>query len=333
MYREHLPQLDGGTFLTDGGLGTALIFDHGIELPDFASYPLLADREAKGLIRDYYESYLELARDLRLGFVLESPTWRASPRWAGRLGHGESDLDSLNRAGIELVEELRTEHAAELGPVAISGCVGPFDDAYAPTEQLGVDEALEYHAIQIATFADTAADMVSALTLSYPEEAIGIALAARDAGLPAVISFTVETDGRLPTGQPLGDAIEQVDEETNGAPAYYGINCAHPTHFTAVLEHGGAWRRRVQMVRANSSTKSHAELDGATELDVGDPDSLGACHAPLAGLLPNLNVLGGCCGTDARHVESIRDAWLDAGGDPAPAWRVIREWGNSESTI
>jgi S-methylmethionine-dependent homocysteine/selenocysteine methylase len=194
----------------------------------------------------------------------------------------------------------------------ISGCVGPQDDGYNPADLLTADAAQEYHSIQIATFAGTAADMVTAITMTYADEAIGVARAAAEAGLPAAISFTVETDGRLPSGEALGEAIEQVDRETGGSPSYYMINCAHPTHFASVLERGDGWRERIGGLRANASTRSHAELDEADELDEGDPADLGARYAELRERMPRLNVLGGCCGTDHRHVAEIRDAWLRA---------------------
>ena len=123
--------------------------------------------------------------------------------------------------------------------------------------------------------------MVTVLTMTYAEEAIGITRAAVESGLPVVISFTLETDGRLPSGQALGEAIQQVDEDTESAPAYYMINCAHPTHFEDVLEPGAPWIDRIRGLRANASTKSHAELDEATELDDGDPADLGERHAAL----------------------------------------------------
>ena len=307
-YRERLPQLDGDVFLTDGGIETTLIFHRGLDLPAFAAFDLLKDAEGTSELRAYYEPYLELAREHGTGFVLESPTWRASPRWAAQLGYSLDELDRLNRKAIALMEELREAHQGA-GPVVISGCVGPHDDGYDPAELLSAPAAREYHSTQIATFAETAADMVTAITMTYPEEAIGIVRAAGDHGLPVVISFTVETDGRLPSGQALDEAIVQVDRETADGPAYYMINCAHPSHFEQVLAGGEPWAQRIRGLRANASTKSHAELDEAEELDEGDPDDLGARHAQLRAKLPRLNVLGGCCGTDHRHVGAICAAW------------------------
>jgi S-methylmethionine-dependent homocysteine/selenocysteine methylase len=305
-YRDGLPQLDDRLFLTDGGIETVLIFHEGRDLPQFAAFDLLKDDEGTAALRRYYEPYAALARDRGIGFVLESPTWRASPRWAAELGYSEAELDRLNRKAIALLEGLRDEYASD-APVVISGCVGPHDDGYSPAEMLSADAAHEYHRTQIGTFADTAADMVTAITMTYADEATGVARAAAEAGVPAAIAFTLETDGGLPSGQSLADAIEQVDADT--APAYFMINCAHPTHFEHVLADGGAWTERIRGLRANASTRSHAELDEATELDEGDPADLGARYAALRSRLPRLNVVGGCCGTDHRHVAAIRDAW------------------------
>jgi S-methylmethionine-dependent homocysteine/selenocysteine methylase len=297
-----LPQLEGDLFLTDGGLETTLIFHRGLELPAFAAFVLLADEAGTEELRRYYAPYLELARDQGVGFVLETPTWRASPRWAAELGYDEAELDRLNRKAISLMEQLRDEAGV---PAVISGCIGPQGDGYSPAAELSAAEARDYHSTQIATFADTAADMVTALTITYADEAIGITRAAGDAGLPAVISFTLETDGRLPSGQQLGDAIEQVDDATDPAPAYYMINCAHPTHFEAVLDSDAGWLARIRGLRANASSKSHAELDEADELDDGDSVDLGVRHVALREKLPALTVVGGCCGTDHRHVGEI----------------------------
>ena len=309
MYRARLPQLDGGLFVTDGGIETTLIFHQGLELPSFAAFDLLKDDEGTEQLRRYYAPYANLARKRGLGLVLESPTWRANPDWAEQIGYSRDELDAMNRKAIALMEELRAEYASN-APIVISGCVGPQSDGYSPATMLTPDEAQAYHSTQIATFADTSADMVTAITMTYAEEATGLTRAAVEHRIPVAISFTVETDGRLPSGQGLGAAIQQVDDETACAPAYYMINCAHPAHFEAVLEPGAAWVERIGGLRANASTKSHAELDEATELDEGNPVDLAERHAALRSKLPNVNVLGGCCGTDHRHVESICSSWL-----------------------
>jgi len=307
--RTPLPS-DGALLLTDGGLETVLIFHQGVDLPAFAAFPLLDDPAGTERLRDYFREYLGLAAEGGAGFVLETPTWRASARWGPELGYGPADLDRVNRAAVALMEELRAEWRDRVSPILISGCVGPHGDGYAPEEILSADEAQAYHGAQIATFADTAADLVTAMTITYADEAIGIARAARDAGVPVVISFTLETDGALPSGQSLGDAIRAVDEATDAYAVHYMINCAHPTHFAATVEDAGDWTERVGGLRANASTRSHAELDEAEDLDDGDPEDLGRRYAAVRPRLDRLRVVGGCCGTDTRHVAAIRRALL-----------------------
>jgi S-methylmethionine-dependent homocysteine/selenocysteine methylase len=306
-----LPQLRGDLFLTDGGIETTLIFHRGLDLPEFAAFPLLEDAEGLEVLRAYYEPYLRLAGEHGSGFVLESPTWRASPRWGQALGYDEARLDELNRRAIGLMEVLRAEHAPAGGDIVISGCIGPHDDGYDPALTLSAQEAQAYHATQIGTFADAGADLVTAMTITYAEEAIGMTRAAGDSGLPAAISFTVETDGRLPSGQTLGDAIVQVDRGADPPPAYYMVNCAHPTHFEGVLDPGAPWLHRIRGLRANASTKSHAELDEAADLDAGDPAA--ARYAGLRDRLPALTVsaaaAGPTTGTSPRsHTPGARES-------------------------
>jgi S-methylmethionine-dependent homocysteine/selenocysteine methylase len=308
--RDRLPQTEGGTFLTDGGIETVLIFHQGIDLPAFAAFPLVDTESGREALLGYFEPFLELAREQGAGFVLTSPTWRANPDWAAEVGYDREAMARVNRGSIALMEALRAAVPSSQ-PVLIEGLVGPRGDGYAPGALMTADEAERYHAVQLRVLADTAADFASAITLTYAEEAIGVVRAAARAGLPVSIAFTLETDGRLPSSQPLHEAIAQVDAETDGACAYFGINCAHPTHFETVLEEP-VIRERVRSLRANASTRSHAELDAAEELDDGDPDDLGARYAGLRDRLPNLTVLGGCCGTDIRHVRAIAGAWAAA---------------------
>jgi homocysteine S-methyltransferase len=315
-YRNRLPQTRGGLFLSDGGIETTLIFLDGLDLPDFAAFTLLRTAEGETALLRYFRRYAELARQQGAGLVLESATWRANPDWGARLGYDADALAVANRQAIALLERVRAEFEGG-PPIVISGCLGPRGDGYVPGERMSAREAEDYHGAQVETFQDTAADLVCAITMNYVEEAVGIARAARRAGMPAAISFTVETDGKLPTGQSLAAAIEQVDAESDGHPAYYMINCAHPTHFEHVLAEGGRWLDRLGGLRANASRMSHAELNDAPELDIGDPAELGRQYAALKRAAPRLNVLGGCCGTDHRHVEQIALACapLFAGAD------------------
>lgn len=307
-YRSALPQLAGGLFLTDGGLETTLIFHEGLELPDFAAFHLLKTPEGSAALSKYYRSYADIAQRFGTGLILESATWRANPDWGRKLGYTSETLARANLQAITLLELIRSEYSSPQTPVVISGCLGPRGDGYVPDHAMSAQEAETYHREQMATFADSAADMVCAITMNYVEEAIGIAQAARQAGMPVAISFTVETDGKLPTGQTLRSALEQVDDVTSGYPVYYMINCAHPTHFDQVLAGEEPWLRRIRGLRANASRMSHAELNEAPELDAGNASELGHEYADLKRQQEQLNVMGGCCGTDHRHIEQIAAA-------------------------
>ena len=308
-YRGALPQLEGSLLATDGGLETWLIFDRGFDLPCFASFPLLETVEGRAALTDYFEAYLMLTRRHGIGFVLEAPTWRANPSWGAQLGYSLDRLADANRRSIAFMEEIRGREELPGRPFPISAPIGPEADAYNPDHHLSAPEAEAYHAWQVGIVADTAADLVTGFTIAYVEEAIGIAKAAAAAAMPVAMSFTVETDGRLPSGQPLAEAIDQVDDETGGVVAYYMVNCAHPTHFVSVFDQDGPWER-LRGIRANASTKSHAELDESEELDAGDAVELAGGYLAIRERLPRLTVLGGCCGTDHRHVTSVVDSWL-----------------------
>jgi S-methylmethionine-dependent homocysteine/selenocysteine methylase len=310
-YRHHLPQLNGDLFLTDGGIETTLIFHESLDLPSFAAFHLLKDEPGTEALRRYFVRHATIARQHGIGFILESATWRASSDWGDQLGYSRRALAEANRKAIALLHELRLDLETERSPMVISGCVGPRGDGYDPGAIMSPAEAEAYHTAQIGTFAATEADLVTAITMTNANEAIGVTGAARAAGMPVVISFTVETDGKLPTGQPLQEAIQEVDAATGRAPVYYMINCAHPSHFEAVLD-GQAWMARLRGLRANASKCSHSELDEAAELDDGDPVELGQQYSDLCARFPQFNVLGGCCGTDHRHIEQIGTACLIA---------------------
>jgi S-methylmethionine-dependent homocysteine/selenocysteine methylase len=304
-YRNNLPQLSGNPFLTDGGIETTLIYLEGMELPHFAAFHLLQDDNGREALRRYYRRYASIATSYKVGFILESPTWRANRDWGSKLGYDRESLAKANRMAIELLSDIRNRYENESSPMVISGCIGPRGDGYSPSNPMSVDESEQYHSEQIKTFANTDADMVTAITMNYAEEAEGIVRAAKQAGMPVAVSFTVETDGLLPTGQSLESVITRLDQVTDSAPAYYMINCAHPNHFEAVLSDNKPWLDRISGLRANASSASHKELDQATELDDGNPVELANHYGQLMNRLKHLNVLGGCCGTDHRHIQEI----------------------------
>lgn len=299
---SRLPQLSGPTFLSEAGLETDLLFNHGIDLPDFASFPLLETDDGRETLGRYFQDVIDIARRNRTGVVLETPTWRANPDWGDRLGYSAEGLDRVNQLAVDLFAGLRSANLDV--PFVISGNLGPRGDGYTIDSAMTVEEAADYHRPQIRSLNRAGADMVSALTINYTAEAIGVVLAADEADIPAVISFTVETDGALPSGQGLGEAIDEVDRETGGTAAYFMVNCAHPSHFTHVLDRPGPWDR-LRGIRANASRMSHEELDNASELDRGDEVELAAGYTELRSRLPHLAVAGGCCGTDLGHLELI----------------------------
>lgn len=290
-----------GGYVSDGGLETELIFHHGVDLPQFASFPLVEDEAGRALLRTYYDGYAAIARRAGAGLTLESPTWRANPDWGARVGYDAVDLDRANRAAVDLLQRLRASYD-DVRDVRIIGVIGPRGDGYVAGERVDPDVAADYHHAQVAALARAGVDLVAAYTLTGVEEAVGVVRAARSVGVPALVSFTVETDGRLPDGTGLPEAVDLV--EAAAPPDGFLLNCAHPTHIAPGLDEGG-WRSRVLGVNPNASTLSHAELDEAEELDEGDLGLLVASYDALRRRLPELRVVGGCCGTGVRHVAAL----------------------------
>ena len=307
-----LPQLDAEVFLADGGLETTLVFDDGIDLPDFAAFGLLDDAAGRQALVRYYDSYAAIAAQAGVGIVLDTPTWRASTDWAARQGFTLEDLIRLNQDAVALLADTRRRHATSATPVVISGAIGPRGDGYQAGELMSVDEARSYHGVQARAFADAGVDQITAVTMTNRNEGQGVVEAAQAVGIPAVISFTVETDGTLPSGEGLGVAIEAVDAATGAYAAYYMVNCAHPDHFTPVLDPAQAWTKRIGGIRANASRMSHEELDNSEELDRDDPAELGRLYRELRAIHPQITVLGGCCGTDHTHIAAISAANVGA---------------------
>lgn len=302
---HNLPHQSKRLFLTDGGLETTLIFHEGLDLPHFAACDLLRSDDGTEQLRRYYRTYASIARKNNVGFVLESVTWRANPDWCDALGYSKETFVEINTKSIQLCEEIKTEFQSDSTPIVISGCIGPRHDGYKADRHMTSTEAATYHIDQIKVFRKSGVDMVTALTMATVHEAVGVVRAAQVFGLPVVISFTVETDGCIPSGETLQQSILSVDAATNNGPAYYMINCAHPSHIEKALTGQEPWQQRVGGLRANASSKSHAELDEAVELDDGNPAELGKQYRSLLESLPQIKVLGGCCGTDHRHLEQI----------------------------
>lgn len=295
-----LPHQSDMYFMAWTGMETDLIFNRGIDLPGFASFPLLEKPETREMLIAYAREQVALARKHRCGTILESATWIANADRAADLGYTPRDLERVNRDAIALLVEVR----GDADDVLVSANIGPRNDAYLPGETMSAAEAEDYHAAQIRSFVGTEVDVVSPYTFANAKEAIGVVNAARRVDLPCVVALTVETDGRLPSGQTVVDALAEIDAATDAAAAYFMINCAHPEHFAESLPETD----RLGGVVVNASRCSHAELDGATELEDGDPDELGQQVSALMRQLPSMRVFGGCCGTDMRHLEAMARA-------------------------
>jgi homocysteine S-methyltransferase len=310
--------LETGTFLANGGIETYLLFQQGFPLRDGCGFEVFDDPAAlEALERTYLEPIADAALENGLGLVYDALVWRASPDWFARLGYKPADVERLNRLAIsrtrEALESWRRKRggAAKTMPLVVSADIGPRGDGYRVESRASVDAARGYHDPQVGIVAEAGADLVGAMTMTHVEEAIGIALAAKERKLPVTIAATVETDGRLPDHMPLSEFIARVDDATDGWPLFYLVNCAHPTHVAPTLaaarERDEAWLERFRGFRANASSKSHAELDESTTLDRGDPADLARRVAELQRSF-DLRIVGGCCGTDVEHVAAIARA-------------------------
>ena len=303
-YRSALPQLNGELFLADAGIETDLMFNRGISIPHFAAHTLLPDATGRQALTNYFRDFLKLAQASRAGFILDSQTWKAHSHWAGDLGVNDEQLREANRQSIAFIAALREEFLPSPWPIVLNAIIGPRGDGYAAGQKMAEAEAEDYHRKQLGWLAETEADMVTATTFTQAGEAIGLVRAAGEYGLPVVVSFTVETNGSLPSGQALSEAIEAVDAATGSAAAYFMVNCAHPDHFSHVLT-DAPWARRIRGLRCNASRKSHAELDQCEVLDDGNPAELAEQYRAFRSAMPWVNVFGGCCGSDLRHVARI----------------------------
>ena len=305
--QQHI--LNKPLYLTDGGMETTLVFHRGIDLNHFAAFELLNNEQGRQELKNYYQTYVDIAAKNKLDFILEAPTWRANPDWGSLMGYTKEQLSDINRDAIYFLRQFVRDQDLDADHFILSGCVGPRGDGYLAGSLMSVAEAKSYHQSQIQDFAYADADLVSAMTINYAKEAVGLVKAAQYFGIPIVISFTVETDGKLPSGETLGQAIGMVDDQTSGYPTHFMINCAHPTHFVDVLKQAeGYWNNRIGGIRANASGKSHEELDNSEMLDTGDKHQLAEGYQVLRDLLPNLKVIGGCCGTDHNHIAQIVEA-------------------------
>ena len=305
MNAEFPPRLENKFYLTEGGVETEVMYKWGYELPEFAMFPLLDNPEADAVIRNMFRRYLDVAAEQNTGLLLNGHDYRASPDWAAKLGYSAEGLRDMQRRTIQFLDDMRTEYAGRVSDVYIAACIGPRGDAYGTGGEITVDEAEDYHSLQLQNLDGTAADMAVAATFNNIPEAIGVIRAASEKGMPIGVSLTLTPEGRLRSGPSLREAIENVDEATDGRAAWFGTNCSHPLEFEPALYDAGPWLERLRYIRPNAARMDKIALCSLGHLEDGDPVELGEQMGEVARRLPNADIIGGCCGTDERHLSEI----------------------------
>jgi S-methylmethionine-dependent homocysteine/selenocysteine methylase len=298
-------QKPGTLYLTEGGQETELMYRFGHELPQFALFPMLDKPEAAAALSGMYRRYLDTVARHGFSALMGGLDYRASPDWGGLLGYSASGLAEMQLRSIDFLRTAAKPYAGQIAHVLITGLIGPRGDAYQLNRTITAAEAEDYHAAQIATLRQAGVDLVSAMTFNSVAEAVGVARAAKRAGLPLCVHFTLDSTSRLASGPSVREAIEAVDAEAGDArPDFYGINCSHPLEFEPAIE-PGAWFRRVRSLRPNAAAMDKISLCKLGHLEDGDPAELGRQMGALAKRHPHLDVWGGCCGTWETHLDEI----------------------------
>tara|TARA_R110002074_G_scaffold203294_2_gene371174 strand:+ start:1454 stop:2410 length:957 start_codon:yes stop_codon:yes gene_type:complete len=303
-YRNNLPQLAGHDMTTQGGTWTWLQYVDGFELKHFCGFDLLNDPRGVVALRDYHRKIIEAVIPFQFGILLEGIHYRASRDWGKLIGYSREGLKEINIRGVEFYRDLANEYESDSNPIPISGVIGPQGDAYDTGITPEAAEAEDYHSEQIETLKQAGADLITGATFSGVEEAIGITRAAKALEMPIVISFITNSDGRLDGGETMREAVEKVDAATNNAPAYYMINCGHPTEFESALEEKD-WTKRLGGFMPNAVAMEKLSLCSLGHLEDGNPEELGIQMGEIATRFPHIHVWGGCCGTDSRHLGQI----------------------------
>ena len=305
MQPEFPPRLENKFYLTEGGTETEILYKWGFELPEFAMFPLLDNPEADRVIRDMYRRYFEVAAEHNTGMLIVGHDYRASPDWGEKLGYSAEGLREMQQRTIQFLQEMRTEYEDRVSDVYIGASIGPRGDAYGTGDAITESEAEDYHSVQLENLEGTAADMAIALTFNNIPESIGVIRAGVAAGLPVGVSLTLTPEGRLRSGPSLREAIEAIEEATDGAAAWFGTNCAHPVEFEPAFADAGSWFDRLRYIRPNAAKMDKIALCSLGHLEDGDPVELGGEMGEIARRFPRADILGGCCGTDERHLSEI----------------------------
>ena len=291
MAHKDSPGLAGRLMTSGGGFETWMQYVDGFTLRHFCGFELLNDARGITCLRDYQRKIIEAAVANGFGVINEGLHYRASRDWGELIGFSKEALEDINIRGIEFYRELGREYDSPDTPMLVGGVIGPRGDAYNVGRTPDAAEAEDYHSEQILTF-------------SSVQEAIGLVRAAKAAGMPVIVSFIAANGGRLQGGETLQQAITLVDAATGSGPDYYMINCTHPTEFEQGLTPGD-WTTRLGGFMPNAVAMETLDLCKLGHLEDGDPAELGHQMADLARRFPHINVWGGCCGTDGRHIGQI----------------------------
>ena len=305
MANDFPPRLHRKFYLTEGGTETEILYKWGFELPEFAMFPLLDNPEADAVIRNIYRRYFDVAEARDTGLLILGHDYRASPDWGKKLGYSPDALAKMQRRTIRFLADMRAEYKGRVTDAYIAGCIGPRGDAYGTGGDITAAQAEDYHSVQLTTLKDTDADMAIAMTFNNIPEAVGVIRAATALAIPVGISLTLTTDSRLRSGPTLREAVETIDERTDGGAAWFGTNCAHPLEFEPALADDGPWTDRLRYIRPNAVKMEQVALCKLGHLEDGDPVELGQQMGEVARRFPLADILGGCCGTDERHLDEI----------------------------
>lgn len=302
----------GATFLTDGGIETRLIYEFGIDLPDFASFLALFDDRGRAALREIYRGYLAVAAEFRMPMLVGAPTWRAHPECLRRFGFAKADdLRRVNAEAVAFLQDLRRETRTET-LVHIAGVIGPRRDGYRAEDAPALDEARAYHEAQAQALAGLGVDLLYAPTFPSRDELAGVAQAMARTGLAYALAPVIDPKGRLLDGHSFAEAVRLVDESTDPKPLYFLAGCVHPSTFLAAAAEGGdrtmpRMPGRLAGIKANASPLPPEELDRLGHLDADAPAVL-AQEILAARRRYGLRILGGCCGTNDRHIRALAEA-------------------------
>jgi homocysteine S-methyltransferase len=305
MHEEFPPRLENKFYLTEGGTETEILYKWGYELPEFAMFTLLENAEANECVLGMYRRYFDVAEAYGTGILVTGHDYRASPDWARKLGYSLKGLTEMQHRTIQFLTDIRAEYEGRVSDVYVSGCIGPRGDAYGTGGGISEAESEDYHSVQLSNLVETDADMAIAQTFNNIPEAIGVVRAATAIGIPIGVCLTLTTDALLRSGPTLKEAVETIDDRTGGAAAWFGTNCSHPVEFEPAISEAGAWAERLRYIRPNATQMEKIALCKLGHLEDGDPVELGHQIGDVARRFPNADILGGCCGTDERHLGEI----------------------------